>query len=56
MSEMEKLLKDIEELKEKLQLLIEKKDSNLLDPDIIKASQDLDKVIAEYFNFIRQKL
>ena len=56
MSEIEKLLKDIEKLKKKLELLIETKDSNLLDPDIIKASQSLDKAIAKYLQFIQDKI
>lgn len=53
---MHELLNNIEELKKNLERLIEKKDSNLLDPDIIKASQSLDKAIAEYLKFIQGKI
>ena len=55
MSEIQKILQDIEELKKKLEVLIEKKDSNLLDPNILIESQDLDKAITNYLEFIREK-
>jgi len=54
--EMEKLLKDIDILRENLNKLIEKKGFNLQDPEIIKASQELNNVIAQYNTFIKKKL
>ncbi len=56
MPEMEKLLKDIDILRENLNKLIEKKGFNLQDPEIIKASQELNNVIAQYNTFIKKKL
>lgn len=56
MSEIQKLLKDIEELKKKLGELIEKKDSDLLDPDILEASRCLDDAITKYLKCIRDKI
>ena len=56
MSEIEKLIKDIDTLKKNLNELIEKKDFNLQDPEIIKASQELNIVITRYNNLIAEKL
>lgn len=52
---MEKLIKDIDILKESLNELIEKKDFNLQDVKIIKASQELDIVITRYNDLITRK-
>ena len=56
MSEIPKLLKDIEELRRNLELLIEKDSTDLLDPNIIEASQYLDEAIAKYTKFISYKM
>jgi hypothetical protein len=56
LSEIEKLIKDIDTLKKNLNELIEKKDFNLQDPEIIKASQELNIVITRYNNLIAEKL
>jgi len=47
MSEIEEILMQIEALREKLNALIEEKDT-LLDPKIIAASQMLDSALNEY--------
>lgn len=56
LSEIENLIKDIDTLKKNLNELIEKKGFNLQDPEIIKASQELDIVIAKYNDLITKKL
>lgn len=56
MDELTELLKDIESLREDLIKLIEEKESNLQDPDVISASQILNAAIAKYNEFIRKKL
>ncbi|HHY90660.1 MAG TPA: aspartyl-phosphate phosphatase Spo0E family protein [Clostridiales bacterium] len=56
MAGMEELLKDIDILRENLNKLIEKKGFNLQDPEIIKASQELNHVIVQYNSFIEEKL
>ena len=43
----EKIAQDIEALRERLMSLIKLKD-NLLDPDVVKASKQLDHVLNEY--------
>lgn len=56
MSEIHELLKDIDALKKNLNELIEKKKFNLGDPEIIKASQELNTAITKYNDFITKKL
>lgn len=56
LSEIENLIKDIDTLKKNLNELIEKKDFNLQDPEIIKASQELNIVITRYNDLIAGKL
>ena len=56
MSEIDELIKDIDNLKENLNELIDRKNFNLQDPEIIKASQELNKVITKYNNLITKKL
>lgn len=56
MSVLEELIKDINKLKKNLNELIEKKGFNLQDPQIIKASQELNQVITKYNNMITEKL
>lgn len=54
MTEIELLLDDIEKLRDTLQNLVKNSD-NLLDPEIIKASQDLNQAIVNYENLICKK-
>lgn len=56
MSEIEDLRKDIEILREKLELLIKEKAFKLNDPEIIAASQILNAALNKYNNFIEKKL
>ncbi len=56
MSELSELLNDIEMLRENLMKLIEEKESNLQDSDIIAASQILNAAITKYNEFIKSKL
>ncbi|SDZ28896.1 Spo0E like sporulation regulatory protein [Proteiniborus ethanoligenes] len=55
MSELNNLLSDIEVLRENLIKLIEKKEGNLQDPDIIATSQILNAAITKYNEFILKK-
>lgn len=52
MSELENLLKDIEELRKNLQDLIAAKNFNLQDTEIITASQILNAAITKYNEII----
>lgn len=54
MTEVELLLDDIEKLRDTLQNLIKDSD-NLLDPEIIKASQNLNQAIVKYEKLINKK-
>ncbi|WHH59881.1 aspartyl-phosphate phosphatase Spo0E family protein [Petroclostridium sp. X23] len=56
MLELEKLLEDIEKLRETLHQLIDKKGLNLQDPEIISASEDLNTAITKYNKFIEKNL
>lgn len=56
LSEIQELIKDIDTLKENLNRLIEKKNFNLQDPEIIKASQELNTFITKYNDLITSKL
>lgn len=56
MSELNELLKDIEKLRKTLYELIEKKEANLQDPEIITASKTLNIAITKYNEMIRKKL
>lgn len=56
MSEIENLIENINILKKNLNELIEKKDFNLQNPEVIKASQELDIMIAKYNDLITRKL
>gem|GEM_PF-2585085 len=55
MSELKNLIQKIDELKENLNKLIEKKDFNLQDPEIIKVSQKLDEYITKFNELIHKK-
>jgi hypothetical protein len=56
LSEIQELLKDIDTLKKNLNELIEKKNFNLQDSEIIKASQELNIAISKYNDLIVKKL
>lgn len=56
MSEVQNLLNDIEKLRKNLEELIEKKQANLQDPDVIAASQMLNSVLTKYNDFIINKI
>ena len=56
MSEIQELIKDIENLKEILNKLINKKELDLQDPEIIKASQELNIAITKYNDFITKNI
>lgn len=56
LSEIQELLRDIDTLKKNLNELIEKKNFNLQDPEITKASQELNTAITKYNKLIISKL
>lgn len=56
MDELTALLQDIEKLRSKLYKLIDEKNANLLDPEIITASQMLNAAISKYNEIVDKKL
>lgn len=56
MSEIDNLLNDIEKLRKNLYKIFEDKEENMQDPEVIKASQTLNKAITKYNDFIKKKL
>ncbi|KOR25354.1 aspartyl-phosphate phosphatase Spo0E family protein [Clostridium sp. L74] len=56
MSELEDLLKDIDILREQLNELINKKQDNLVDPEVVAASKVLNAALNQYNKFIDEKL
>lgn len=52
-AEMKKLLQEIEALKERLNHLISKKE--LLHPEVIEISQQLDELLTRYYEIIKDK-
>jgi hypothetical protein len=56
MSETDDLLMDINNLRNKLELLIKKRRSDLLAPDVIAASQTLNAALNHYNKFLKDKL
>ena len=56
MSEIQDLMGDIEKLRKNLEELIEKKQANLRDPDVLVASQILNSAISKYNEFILKKI
>ncbi|WP_425449812.1 aspartyl-phosphate phosphatase Spo0E family protein [Dethiothermospora halolimnae] len=56
MAELDDLLNDIEKLRNNLTNLINKKGTNLQDPDIIAASQLLNATITKYNELINNKI
>ncbi|MEW9096114.1 MAG: aspartyl-phosphate phosphatase Spo0E family protein [Clostridiaceae bacterium] len=56
MSEVEDLLKDVNILREKLEYLIDKKNGNLIDPEVVAASKVLNAALNRYNEFIEEKI
>ncbi|EPY2283487.1 Spo0E family sporulation regulatory protein-aspartic acid phosphatase [Clostridium sporogenes] len=56
MSELEDLLKDIDILSTQLQELITEKQCNLIDPEVVAASEILNAALNKYNKFIAEKL
>lgn len=56
MSELEDLLKDIDILRAQLEELINKKQGNLVDPEVVTASKILNAALNQYNKFIDEKL
>ncbi|QAA31814.1 aspartyl-phosphate phosphatase Spo0E family protein [Clostridium manihotivorum] len=56
MAELEDLLKDIEKLRNNLQILIEKKQGNLIDNEVVAASKILNATLNQYNKLLQQKL
>jgi glutamate dehydrogenase/leucine dehydrogenase len=54
MNEIEEILQKIIELRKELENLIEQK-KNLLDPEVIVASQMLDSILNEYNKIVKSK-
>ncbi len=55
MTELEKLLQDIEKLRANLIRLINEKDEDLLDAEVLKASQELNAHITKYNEYFFNK-
>lgn len=55
MTEIEDLLNDIEELRSNLLDLIDQKESNLQDPEVIAASKILNSALTKYNELIIEK-
>lgn len=51
--DLDNILKLIDELREKLHK--KAKDKPLTDPDVLKASQELDRVLDEFYKLLQQK-
>lgn len=56
MSEIEKLMKDIEDLRNNLYEVINKKQADLQDSDVISASKMLNEAITRYNDILSKKL
>lgn len=56
MTEIEDLMKDIEILRDKLQLLIKQKHGNLIDPDVVAASKILNAALNQYNKLLVEKI
>ncbi|WP_291580883.1 aspartyl-phosphate phosphatase Spo0E family protein [Clostridium sp. UBA6640] len=56
MSELEDLLKDIEILRVQLEHLINEKQDNLVDKEVVAASKILNAALNQYNKFIDEKL
>jgi hypothetical protein len=55
MSELEELLKDVEILRNNLEYLINEKQGNLVDPEVVSASKILNAALNQYNKFINEK-
>lgn len=55
MDELNVLLTDIEELRNNLHKLIDYKNANLLDPEVLSASQILNAALVKYNEIIEKK-
>jgi len=56
LSEIEDLLKDVEILREKLLYLIEEKQGNLIDEEVVSMSKVLNAALNEYNKVLSEKL
>lgn len=56
MSEIEDLLKDVEILRTQMEELIQKRQGNLTDPEVVTASKILNATLNQYNKFIKEKL
>ncbi|WP_368488331.1 Spo0E family sporulation regulatory protein-aspartic acid phosphatase [Clostridium sp. BJN0013] len=56
MPEIEKLLKNIEILRKQLEDVIDKKQSNLIDEEVISMSKILDATLNQYNEILAEKL
>lgn len=56
LSEIEDLLKDVEILREKLLYLIEEKQGNLIDEEVVSMSKVLNAALNEYNKVLAEKL
>lgn len=56
MSELEDLLKDIDILRKQLEALINLKDGNLVDHEVVTASKILNAALNQYNKFIKEKI
>jgi hypothetical protein len=56
MTELEDLMKDIEILRDKLQLLIKQKRGDLIDPDVVAASKILNAALNQYNKLLGEKI
>lgn len=56
MFEIEDLLKHVETLRNQLEELIQKKNCDLLDAEVITASEILDAALNQYNKFIEEKI
>lgn len=55
-SEIDNLLNDIEKLRKKLLKMIDLKDGDLLDPDVLSASKLLNATLTEYDKLLEKKI
>lgn len=56
MSELEDLLKDVNTLRANLEQLIELKEGNLIDSEVVTASKILNAALNQYNKFINDKM
>jgi hypothetical protein len=56
LSEIEQLLKDIDKLKDNIHQLINKRDGNLIDHEVVATSKTLDTSLNSYNKMIEEKI